>query len=203
MFSRFAHQKKHRLGAGFVAMFSHSRNLFYTNQKVRERLSKEKGGFFKKKRVQGNAQVADTLAQQKQERGYYEEPLPILQETSDVTQLDILETSGAKLRYVGNGEHPRVINVFIAEGGVFTIGRFDSSVKIKQSNFEFDKKTRAVSRRHVAIERGSDGYGIVDLASSAGTFLNGQKLPPNIPVKLEKGCRVSFGNSGADYIWDE
>ena len=77
------------------------------------------------------------------------------------------------------------------------------SIGQKQCDFEFERSTKAVSRRHAAIERGVDGYGIVDLASSAGTFINGQKIPPNTPVKLDKGCRVSFGSSGADYVWDE
>ena len=135
--------------------------------------------------------------------------VPIIQDSNDIaqlnnlTQLDIHDTHGAKLRYVGNTEHPRVIAVSVAEGGAFTIGRFDVSVGLQQSDFEFDKKTKAISRRHAAIERGVDGYGIVDLASSAGTFISGQKIPPNTPVKLDKGCRVSFGSSGADYVWDE
>ena len=126
----------------------------------------------------------------------------MIYDSNDITQLEIKELHGAKLRYVGNGEHPRVISVCIEEGGVFTIGRYDVATGAVQSSFEFDKKTKAVSRRHVAIERGADGYGIVDLASSAGTFINGQKIPPNTPVKLEKGARVAFGSSGADYVWD-
>lgn len=165
---------------------------------------KEKGGLFGKKRPQGTIQMGDVAAQTEQERIHFKESLhvPMMQDTNDVTQLDILETYGAKLRYVGNGGHPRIINVCADENGVFTIGRFDASVRVKQSSFEFDKKTKAISRRHAAIECGADGYGIVDLTSSAGTFINGQKLPPNTLVKLEKGCRVSFGSSGADYVWD-
>ena len=46
---------------------------------------------------------------------------------------------------------------------MFTIGRFDANIGKKQSSFEFDKKTRAVSRRHAVIERDTDGYKIIDL----------------------------------------
>ena len=60
-----------------------------------------------------------------------------------------------------------------------------------------------MSRRHAAIEREESGYFLMDLASSAGTFVNGQKLIPNVPQALENGCRVSFGTGGADYIWNE
>jgi hypothetical protein len=121
----------------------------------------------------------------------------------DVTQLDVHETDAPKFRYIGNGEHPKVIEINVAGGGIYTIGRFDVSVGIKQSDFEFDKMTKAVSRRQAAIERSADGYVIVDLNSSAGTFINGQKIPPNTPFKLERGCQVSFGHSGANYIWEE
>ena len=122
---------------------------------------------------------------------------------SDATEFDSNETDDPKFRYAGGGEHPKVIKITVEEGGIFTIGRFDASVGVKQCGFEFDKKTKAVSRRHAAVERGAGGYSIVDLDSAAGTFINGQKLPPNAPFDLSNGCRVSFGYSGADYIWEE
>ena len=123
----------------------------------------------------------------------------------DVTVLDVTyENNGPRFRYAGNGEHPRVIMVDIAaDGGVFTIGRFDASVGSRQSNFEFDKKVKAISRRHAAVERKAEVYCIVDLSSSAGTFVNGRRLPPNTSIVLKNGCRVSFGNAGAEYIWEE
>ena len=124
-------------------------------------------------------------------------------EYSDVTQSIPIVSGGVRLRYIGQALMPLFIDIRISEGEVFSVGRFDSSVGRRQSCFEFDKKTKAVSRRHAAIERDAGGYHIVDLASSAGTFVGGQKLPPNTPCKLEDGCRVSFGNSGADYIWEE
>lgn len=121
----------------------------------------------------------------------------------DVTQLEMNESKGTHFRYVGNGGHPNAIDVNIGVNEVFTIGRFDVSVGNKQCDFEFDKKTKAVTRRHAALECGENGYSITDLSSSAGTFINGQKLPPNAPFKLESGSRVSFGHSGADYVWEE
>ena len=127
---------------------------------------------------------------------------PQLDDDSGITQLEFVESDAPKLRYVGNDEHPRVIEVAVDASGIFTIGRFDVSIGTKQSSFEFHEKTKAVSRRHAVIERKMDGYFIVDFGSSAGTFLNGQRMPPNAPFKLERGCRVSFGYSGADYVWE-
>ena len=123
-------------------------------------------------------------------------------EIIDITQSTIIMPDGPGLRYVGRAHMPQAIQIVIAEGEIFTIGRFDSTIGKKQSSFEFDKKTKAVSRRHAVIERDGEGYKIIDLSSSAGTYVNDKKLPPNTPYGLETGCRVSFGNSGADYVWE-
>ena len=123
-------------------------------------------------------------------------------ETNGLTQSDSAIVNETGLRYVGCSHLPQVIEINITEGELFTVGRFDAAVGKPQSSFEFDKKTRAVSRRHAVIERDIEGYKIIDLSSSAGTYVNDRKLPPNTPYILESGCRVSFGNSGADYIWE-
>ncbi len=125
-------------------------------------------------------------------------------EDCEITQLMDQEGGKVCLRLVGEAGLPREILIDIQPGQAFTIGRFDVSVGHRQSDFEFDKKTKAVSRRHAAIERGGDGsYAVVDLTSSAGTFVDGQKLTPNVPHPLRRGSRVSFGTGGADYIWEE
>ena len=122
---------------------------------------------------------------------------------ADITQCTSYETGGAWLRLVGSASLPPTIDVAIAEGEVFTVGRYDTAAGRQQSNFEFNKNTKAVSRRHAAIERREDGYNIIDLSSSAGTFIDGEKLPPNTPCILQSGCRISFGNCGADYVWKQ
>jgi hypothetical protein len=120
----------------------------------------------------------------------------------DVMQRMPTELNGALLRLVGSVQLPQIISIRITTGEVFTVGRFDAAIGRKQSSFEFDKKTKSISRRHAVIERHAGGYNIIDLSSSAGTFLNGDKLPPNTPRELYHGCRVSFGNAGADYVWE-
>ena len=125
------------------------------------------------------------------------------EENDDVTQLD--ESDGKVcLRLVSAVPLPPEIIVDISEGTAFTIGRFDVSVGKKQSSFEFPANTVAVSRRHAVIERHSgDDYILIDLSSRAGTYIDGKKLIPNVPEHLESGNRVSFGTSGADYIWEQ
>ena len=127
-----------------------------------------------------------------------------LENPDEVTQLDDIEAEGVcRLRLVGAANMPREIVVEIQPGRAFTIGRFDISVGHRQSDFEFDKSTKAVSRRHAAIEHEDDGYYVVDLASSAGTFVDGIRLIPNVPQLIANGSRISFGTGGADYVWTE
>jgi len=120
----------------------------------------------------------------------------------DTTEFIRIPDSECRLRLIGNTLLPGMINVQIEDGEVFTIGRFDATVGRQQSSFEFERKTKAISRRHAAIKRQSDNYSIIDLSSNAGTYINGQKIPPSTPFELTSGVRVSFGTSGADYIWE-
>jgi len=122
--------------------------------------------------------------------------------TDSATVIDAPEAGAPRLCYAGAGGHPKLIEISAAEGEIFIIGRYDVSAGAKRRGFDFDRNTRAVSRRHAAVERGEGGYSIADLDSSAGTFVNGEKLPANTPFALTDGCRVSFGYSGADYIWE-
>jgi len=122
---------------------------------------------------------------------------------NDSTESITIGTGGALLRNIGKLQLPLIIEVEIEEGKIFGIGRYDAALGKKQSSFEFDKKTKAISRRHCVIKRDPDGYNIIDLASSAGTFVDGERLPPNTPIRLANACKVSFGNAGADYIWEQ
>ena len=124
-------------------------------------------------------------------------------EPDSTTQSISHDSDGAWLRLVGSPSLPALIVVLIEEGEVFTIGRYDAAKGRAQSSLEFDRMTKAVSRRHAAIERCAEGYNLIDLSSSAGTFLDGHKLPANTPCKLQSGCRISFGNCGADYVWEQ
>jgi len=149
--------------------------------------------FIKNKRIPDAGNVQETEPHSQEIHLPDDNTMPVL--------TDIVSDS-PKLRYTGMGLYPRVIEIVMPESdNVFTIGRFDPNVGIKQANFEFDKNAKAISRRHVAIEKNGDGYYLVDLNSDDGTFINGQKLMPNTPIRLESGYLVCFGNSGAEYAW--
>ena len=50
-----------------------------------------------------------------------------------------------------------------------------------------------ISRRHAKICRGENGYELVDLASTNGSWLNEQRLSPNKPYPLASGSQLRFG----------
>jgi hypothetical protein len=57
----------------------------------------------------------------------------------------------------------------------------------------FGAAEQGVSRRHASIRRGEDTLTLVDLGSTNGTHLNGQRLIPNQPRVLRDGDEIRMG----------
>lgn len=182
------------------------RGLFGGFGKKGKKKPAKKGGIFGKKEDKQDEIVLGAGAELPPAPAPRQQPAPVYFPTEmedDATQLDA-DFQGTRLRLAGDAALPGIIPVKLAPGGTFTIGRFDVSVGHQQSDFEFDKGTKAVSRRHAEIARMTDGsYRLSDIGSSAGTFLNGERLIKDVPRPLNRGDRVSFGTAGANYIWEE
>lgn len=179
-----------------------------SKEKTKEKSGKKNGGLFGKKKEEPASKeiVLGAAAEEPApQREVYPAPVVVGADEDDgITTIPEEEaTTTACFRLVGNPTMPRSISVSLEPGGIFTIGRYDVALGRQQSNFEFPAKTKAVSRHHAAVERTAEGYTLVDLGSSAGTYIQGERLMPNVPRFLERGCRVAFGTAGADYIWEE
>ena len=167
-----------------------ARLLFLTEGTVKNYITT----IFEKTGVSNRAQLAAT---------YVIKYAHVMTDVYDVTQdAESCEGGIPGLRLVGKPGLPDIIPVRVF-GRAFVIGRYDVSVGKKQCDFEFDKATKAVSRRHAAITRTGGGTTITDLNSRAGTFVNGRMITPGIPHTLKDGDRVSFGGMGADYVFEE
>lgn len=57
----------------------------------------------------------------------------------------------------------------------------------------YQAEDHGVSRTHFAIDTLEEPPLVIDLGSSNGTFINGQKLTPNRPYPLESGDEVRAG----------
>ncbi len=75
------------------------------------------------------------------------------------------------------------------------IGRFDpGALEAPDIDFApYDAAELGVSRRHGMIRRGEDTLTLVDLDSTNGTFLNGQRLIPHQPRVLRDGDEIRMG----------
>lgn len=51
----------------------------------------------------------------------------------------------------------------------------------------------SVSRRHAEIQWVGEGYSILDLESTNGTWVNGKRIAPGQPVRLKDGDHVAVG----------
>lgn len=118
----------------------------------------------------------------------------------DKTEIEIDQPNRTRLRYVGNQEHPREIVVNLPIHGQLRIGRKDATSGQKHNDFEFHPKTKGVSRQHALVIRKPEGYFLVDLGSSGGTLLDGNRLHANSEYPIQTGSRISFGTLGADYV---
>lgn len=127
--------------------------------------------------------------------GIYPVPEPIL--TQSTAQLKLLNRPGAERRFPLN----RVKTV---------IGRNDSTndITVDIDLSDCDSTPPTVSRRHAEISWVEGNLQILDLGSSNGTFVDGQKLSPvnpketYSPVSLKPGSKVKLGNLEFEVIID-
>lgn len=57
-----------------------------------------------------------------------------------------------------------------------------------------DARKQGVSRRHAALVRYRDAIHVVDLQSINGTYLNDERLEPDVPAPLSEGDHLRLGN---------
>ncbi len=74
----------------------------------------------------------------------------------------------------------------LSPGEAVTIGR--------QEGNDLVLDDQRVSRRHAVIECGDAGCRVTDLGSSNGTYLEGERLQPNVPVDLHPGAELTIGS---------
>lgn len=86
-----------------------------------------------------------------------------------------------------------------------TIGRADNTSPIGPDLdlTPFGAMDKGVSRLHAAIIRNEDTLTLVDLNSSNGTYLNGQRLMPDTPRVLRDGDEIRFGRLVAHLYFQE
>lgn len=100
-------------------------------------------------------------------------------------------SSGQSSRAVIIGMKGIMANRSFNINGSIVIGR-----NSQKCNISFPVDTKGISGVHCQIRQSKDGYEILDLGSSNGTFLgSGQKLTPNVPVPIPDGTYFYLGSA--------
>ena len=77
----------------------------------------------------------------------------------------------------------------------FILGRTTQATDEKVVDLTFyNAYTLGVSRRHLMVRRSGDGYEVMDLNSSNGTWINEQRLLPQQPFPVKSGSQIRLGN---------
>lgn len=84
--------------------------------------------------------------------------------------------------------------VFVSSQGEFIIGRrMERSPEAFLDLSNLGGYLLGLSRRHAKIRRAGNGYEIIDLASTNGTWLNDEQLIPHQPYRLTSGAQLRLG----------
>lgn len=95
---------------------------------------------------------------------------------------------------------PQRIDLTMGEGGSMTIGRKGSDPAVKNADVEFPADCKAISRTHCRIRLESGVYGVSDMNSGNGTFVNGNRVQPGTWAEVQSGGRITLGNGAAVYV---
>ena len=77
----------------------------------------------------------------------------------------------------------------------FYLGRNIEDEELIVDLIPFGAFQLGVSRRHAIIRETEDGYEIIDINSTNGTWLNGQRLVPNKAYPLPSGGKIHLGRA--------
>ena len=82
------------------------------------------------------------------------------------------------------------------EEKAFILGRVSAEIKTDEPLVDltqYGALELGISRVHAMVRQSEDGYQIIDLESSNGTWLENQRLMPKQPYPLESGDRIRIG----------
>lgn len=102
-----------------------------------------------------------------------------------------IPSKGIVLIHLENGQM-----ITTQEEKVFVLGRSSNNSKPEENLVDLTKfgaLELGISRVHAMIRRTKEGYQLIDLESSNGTWLENQRLVPKQPYPLESGNRIRVG----------
>lgn len=74
------------------------------------------------------------------------------------------------------------------------IGRFLETTEYQIDLSPYEAVCRGVSRNHASIFMHGKQFYIIDNNSSNGTYIEGQRIPPNKAIHLNKACHIMLGH---------
>ena len=100
------------------------------------------------------------------------------------------DSSIIKLQLVNAGgyDFPQLVELDLSSGSI-TVGRMDKAGN-KRSDFNFNAAFSFISKTHFRVEKDGSNLKIIDMGSTYGTHVNGNRLIPNTPYTLTTGDTI-------------
>jgi hypothetical protein len=96
-------------------------------------------------------------------------------------------------------EHP----ILVKGGGKTILGRYSPGEATPSVDLTpYNANLLGVSRQHATISRADETYILEDLGSTNGTWINEEKLSPNLPHPVQSGDLVRLGQLGLYVYFD-
>ena len=120
----------------------------------------------------------------------FDEPFELTEEIRDqVTKEHTPPSKGVSLFFLNKSEP-----IALRTEEEFILGRApDTTSEPIVDLTEFEGFAMGVSRRHAMLRAAGEKYALIDLNSSNGTWLNGQRLVPNKAYDLPSGSVIQLG----------
>ena len=92
--------------------------------------------------------------------------------------------------YVSDQTHP----VEVCLENEFVIGRLTDATEVKVVDLtSYNANDLGVSRRHLLVRRAGKVYNVIDLNTTNGSWVNGQRLIPQLPFPITSGAQIRLG----------
>jgi pSer/pThr/pTyr-binding forkhead associated (FHA) protein/tetratricopeptide (TPR) repeat protein len=143
----------------------------------------------------GELAVDEAVTPDSAPKPYDDEPAPFsnVSDEEDAMTSDTVVRGNLEMTVAGQVSLVPYLRVHYKETDQEEVLRLEGELWIagRDSASEIPLRDSRISRRHFELAKMDEGFFVIDLGSANGTKLNGEKIPPHEPIKVESGDKIT------------